>query len=171
MPTKVKLQDGREGILRDTPNADGSYDITTSSGIPIGQVDTGTAQNIRMAQTSHNIAQTPASMQNAMLDGYNSSGAPQALENLQRSWSTFILSLMWKALRYYFRAIVKGPMGDRIGVILAIVVGFVLVAIGTSSTTGGGTTLLGTLLFVFGGLIVGPIGGRVGKLFSSNNTP
>ncbi|MBX3084298.1 MAG: hypothetical protein KF716_21865 [Anaerolineae bacterium] len=174
MPTKVTLSNGQEGELRDHPNADGNYEVHTTSGTHI--VDSMSAYSAHReasaaaAQKSVQDAQAPMEFINSMKAGYDSTGANESLQRLQGSWTTMILTLMWRAVRYYFRALVKGPLGDRLGVLAAIVIGFVMV--GSSGSARGTTTdgaMLGTLILLFGGLILGPVGGYIERMIRSRN--
>ncbi len=161
MPTKVLLN-GQEAYLSDYAGANGSHTVNSPSGIPLGEVDSSTYSDVKMRQASRDMAQMPFEMTNAMLQGYNSTGANESLSRLQGSWTTMILAILWRTVRYYFRATFKGPMGDRIGVLAAPVIGFMVILTGGTST--GATTdamLIGTLIFLFGGLILGPLGGFI----------
>jgi uncharacterized membrane protein YjjP (DUF1212 family) len=137
----------------------------------MGTVDSSTASEIRMTNTSRSMASASAEMTNAMLDGYNSTGANDSLRRLQGSWTTMILTLLWRTVRYYFRAIVKGPWGDRIGVIAAPIIGFLIVA-GASNgrRVDDNAVLIGSLIFLFGGLLLGPLGGFIQRTVRSNTT-
>jgi len=171
MPTEVEVN-GQTGYLSDLPNADRSYNVSSSAGMPMGTVDSSTASQIRMTNTSRSMANPQADLANAMLDGYNSTGANESLRRLQGSWTTMILALLWRTVRYYFRAIVKGPWGDRIGVIAAPIIGFMIVA-GASNgrRVDDNAVLIGSLIFLFGGLILGPVGGFIQRnVFSPTTT-
>jgi hypothetical protein len=77
--------------------------------------------------------------------------------------------LLIGAVRYYYRALVKGPMGARIGVLFSFVVGFLLAstapAARSSAMFGSDNQLIGTLIFLFGGLITGRIGAFIQRQF------
>jgi hypothetical protein len=168
MPTEVKI-DGQSGSMSDLPNADGSYNVSSPSGIPMGSVDQSTASRIRATNTSRSMAQAPSHMRNAMLDGYGSTGANESLGRLQGAWTTMVLAILWRIVRYYFRTLFKGPWGDRIGVIAAPIIGFIVLAVATSRSQSADDSMLliGVIIFWFGGAILGPVGGFIQRnLFS-----